>query len=102
MTTPPNGRRSPFEVTASEAIKQAIRDLHVKAAQRGHGKQFLNALRRIHDGLRNDPNNFGDPLFRLASLKLLVFHVVVWRVVVHYGVHEEKPLVVLRYVNLLN
>ena len=52
--------------------------------------QFLATLRKVFERLQTDPAGFGEPLFRLPALNLMVLHVVVSRVVIHYGVHQEK------------
>ena len=86
----------------SNQIKETIKELHQRMAHQGKGQRFLDSLRAIHNRLRQDPTNFGKPLYRLPALKLLVYHVVVSRIAVHYGVHEEKPLVFLKGVQLLD
>ena len=91
-----------YEVRLSQQIKQKIIDLHQQAILRGEGQRFLDSLRAIHNRLRQDPTNFGEPLYRLPALRLLVYQVVVSRIAVHYGVHEEKPLVFLKGVQLLS
>jgi hypothetical protein len=101
MTSQGNGPPAVYAVKVSEQLKDTIRRLHEQAAQRGRGQQFLAALRAIHDRLRSDPLRFGEPLFRLPALKLLVFQVIVSPVVVDYAVHEEKRLVLVKGVNVL-
>src|SRR6266436_5721132 len=91
----------PRELTPEE-LKQTIKQLHQQAAHQGEGKRFLAALRTIHDRLRKDATNFGEPLFHLRALKLMVYQVVILPVVVIYVVHEEKPLVFLKSVKLLS
>lgn len=62
---------------------------------------FLAALRTIYERLQKDPMQFGEPLYTLPAMKLLVYQVVVGPVVVDYAVHQGKPLVFLRGVKLL-
>jgi hypothetical protein len=101
MTGSSNGQ-GPFKVIVSEQIKETIKTLHERAKQLDQGVQFLATLRRIFERLQRDPQGFGEPLFRLPALNLMVLHVVVSRVVIHYGVHQEKPLVIIRNVTFLD
>ena len=100
MTSEGNGLV--YEIKFSQNIKKTIIQLHEQAEHRGEGQQFLDALRVIHHRLRRDAAHFGEPLFRLRALKLVVYQVVIAPVVVVYVVHEEKPLVFLRSVKLLD
>jgi hypothetical protein len=100
MTTEGNG--PVYEVKFSQNIKEIIIRLHLQEAARGEGQRFLEALRIIHHRLRRDALNFGEPLFRLRALRLTVYQAVVTPVVVVYVVHEEKPLVFLKDVRLLD
>jgi hypothetical protein len=91
-----------FEVKLSQKIKERAKELHQETVLRGEGPSFLRALRIIHDRLRRDPTRFGEPLYHLRALKLVMYQAVVSPVVVVYVVHEEKPLVFLRDVKLLD
>ena len=44
---------------------------------------------------------FGEPLFHLPALKLLVYQAIVSPLVVHYALHQARPLVIVRSVELL-
>ncbi len=100
MTTEGNG--TVYEVKFSQNIKEIIIRLHLQEAARGKGQRFLEALRIIHHRLQRAALNFGEPLFHLRALKLTVYQAVVTPVVVVYVVHEEKPLVFLKDVKLLD
>jgi hypothetical protein len=99
MTSPGNGLL--YEVKLSNKIKETIKELHQRLAHQGKGQRFLDSLRAIHNRLQQDPTNFGEPLYQLPALRLLVYQVVASGIVVYYGVHEEKPLVFLKGVQLL-
>ncbi len=90
-----------YEIIVSQPIKQRIKEFHQQAILNGKGHEFLNSLRIIHRRLQQDPTNFGEPVYRLPALRLLIYHVIVSRVVVDYGVNEEKPLVFLKGVQFL-
>jgi hypothetical protein len=99
MTNPENG--PVYQVKLSKKIIKVIKELHKQAAQQGQGQRYLASLEAVHHRLQKDPRNFGEPLYRLPALRLLVYQAIVSPVVVHYGVHEEKPLVFLKWVQLL-
>jgi hypothetical protein len=101
MTSQGDGQPIRYEVRLAKQIKNTIQQLHHQAAQRGQGHQFLDALRLIHDRLQRDPQQFGEPLYRLPALKLLVFQAIVSPIVVDYAVHQEEPVVFLKGVTLL-
>ena len=91
MTSQGNGQSPVYDVRQSEQNKKELLRLHSEFAQRGEGKIFVTPVRQVFTRLRADPVNFGEPLFRLPALKLTVYHVVVARLVVEYGVHDERP-----------
>jgi len=101
MTSPANGQQPSFQVTLAGQAQQTIKESHQYAAELGQGKQFLDSLRFVYARLRTDPHSFGEPLFRLPTLKLLVACAIVPPVIVHFGVHQEEPLVIIRHVRFL-
>ena len=68
MTSQGNGQPVRYEVKLSKQLKDTIKQLHQQAAQQGRGHQFLDALGLIHDRLQKDPQQFGEPLYRLPAL----------------------------------
>ena len=99
MTSQGNGEPAGYEVVVSEHVGGSIKLLHQQAAQQGEGQQFLAALRTIHHRLKEDPRVFGEPLYRLPALKLLIYQVIVAPLVVHYALHQERPLVIVQSVD---
>ena len=71
----------------------------VRFIGRGKGHQFIDALRGILTRLRDNPKDFGERLYRLPALKLVI--AVIAPIAVDYGVHEEKALVFIRGINVL-
>jgi hypothetical protein len=102
MSTQGNGQPGRYDVRLSEHQKSIVRQLHRDAVLAGNGKQFLISLRQILERLRKDSLVFGDPVYRLPALKLLICHAVILPVFVAYGVHEERPLVFIRDFKLLD
>ncbi len=91
-----NGEPRQYHVSMSQQTKAALKKLHAKAAEAGTGHQFLAALRQIIEQLQTTPTTFGEALYRLPALKLLVCQAVVTPLVVDYAVHEDRPLVFIR------
>ncbi len=100
MTAAGNGLL--FQVRASAYVLDRFKELHAIEFAIGNGERFIQALRALYDRLRNDPNGFGEPLYRLPALKMVVHLGILARLVVHYGVHEDKPLVFIKSVDRLN
>ena len=101
MNTASNGVAG-YKVSAVATAKAAIRRIHGEMMQGGEGAAFLANLRRIYDRLRKAPREFGEPLYHMPALKLLVYQGIIAPLVVTYGVHEELPLVLIRVVKLLS
>jgi hypothetical protein len=101
MTSQGNGQPLRFSVHMSGQTKAALKQLYEQAREAGRSKRFLAALRQIVERLQIEPLVFGEPLYRLTALKVLVSHAVVDLVAVHYAVHDEKPLVFIRGFKLM-
>jgi hypothetical protein len=86
----------PYEVHASEACRQRLKDLCLRAAEKGLGKEARGAAQTILARLRSDPCEFGGLLYTLHAMKLEIRVGIEAPFVVSYGVHQEKPLVFLR------
>src|SRR5262245_44112445 len=86
----------PYRVVWSERIREAVRRMSRKALQIGLGKQLLSALKHITQALALEPLAWGDPYFRMKASRLVLHHGTRWPVHVYYGVHEERPLVLVK------
>jgi hypothetical protein len=73
-----------------------------RAAEIEMGPKVLSATREFFDRLQTDPRKFGSPLYRLRKMRMEVFNVVVRPLYFEYGVHDDRPVVVVRYVAWLN
>jgi hypothetical protein len=96
-----NGQPIVYKVDYSTALKDRIKALHLQASSKGKGHQFIDALRAILTRLRDNPKDFGERLYRLPALKLVIYHAVIAPIAVDYGVHEEKALVFIRGIHVL-
>lgn len=91
----------PFHLGFSGVLAEAIRQLQRQASHEGRGKEFLVAIRTVMDRLRQDPREFGEPLYRLSAMRMQVRCVAVRPLYVDFAVCEDRPLVFLKAVKLL-
>ncbi len=98
--SPDNGRRL-YQISFSGVITAEIRRLQRRASRQGRGAEFLQALRVIVDRLRQDPNEFGEPLYRLSVLRMQLRCAAGRPLHVDFAVCEDRPLVFIRAVRLL-
>ncbi len=101
MTGPRNGQSRTFSVTMSAGTARALKEFHLQAIARGNGTKFLGAFRSIEKRLRTDPLEFGESLYRLPALELIVCQAVVSPIVVDYAVHKERLLVFIKGFKIL-
>jgi hypothetical protein len=90
----------PYEVKNSGSIARAFLRLQRQATKQGRGKELLAAARQIYERLRKDPNELGEPLYRLPLLRLRVRCVAVRPLYVDFGVYEDRPIVFIKAVKL--
>jgi hypothetical protein len=101
MTISSNGSGE-FKVLPVGTVKDDLKRLHREQMLKGMGGDFLRALAKINARLRKAPREFGESLYRLPALKLVVYQAIIDRVVATYGVHDELPIVFVHVVNLLS
>jgi hypothetical protein len=91
-----NGQSRPFAVSMSKAIREQIKAIHRDEIASGRGHEVLSAFRHIVRRLETDPIRFGEPLYRLPALRLMVHQAIVLPLLVNFAVHETQPLVFIR------
>lgn len=96
------GYGSPYEVHFSAVIARALKRIQRRASRTGRGEQNLAAIRQIYQQLTRNPNDLGEPLYRLPALRMRIRTVVVAPLAVIYGVCEDRPLVFIKGVILLS
>jgi hypothetical protein len=94
-----NGGR--FEVHCSGAVARHLKQIQKQAKQEGRGEAVLAAIRHIWRRLAVDPTELGEPLYHLPALRLEVRHGAVGPLLIHFAVHELRPLVFIKLVTLL-
>jgi hypothetical protein len=90
-----------YRLGFSGMIRRKFRELLRQAVWEGRGPQFREALRSIFHRLAREPNELGEPLYRLHVLDLNVRAVVVGPLAVHFAVHDRRRLVFIKSVDLL-
>jgi hypothetical protein len=101
MPSSGNGEPS-FQIAFSDLIAEAIRQLQRRASRQGRGEEFLVALRTVVERLHRNPNEFGEPLYRLPVLRMQVRCAVVRPLSVDFAGCEDRPLVFIKAVKLLS
>ena len=101
MPQPEDGGR-PYQVHISGVIAEELRRLQRRAAREGRGEEVLAAIRYIYKRLQEDPNNAGEPLYRLSGLRMQVRTIAVRPLGADFAVCEDHPLVYFKGVTLLS
>jgi hypothetical protein len=102
MSTSDNGQPVEFKVILAQKHHESLKKLHQQAINQGKGSEFVESLRRIWERLRQAPSTFGDPLYPLPTLNLYIYQCVDSPLVVHYGIHQQLPLVMIMGLKYLN
>lgn len=102
MPSPEDAGPPPFQIAFSGVIAESIRQLQRRASLQGRGEEFLRSLREVIDRIQQDPNEVGEPLYRLAVLRMQVRCVAIRPLYLDFAVCEDRPLVFIRAVNLFS
>ncbi len=100
MPEPTDGRRL-YQVHGSGAIAEAFRQVQRRALRDGRGPEVVSALHQLRRRLQRNPTKLGEPLYRLAALRMQIRSVVLGPLVVDFGVCEDRPVVFIKGVTLL-
>ena len=90
-----------FEVHASGIVGRKLQELQRAAARAGFGPAFGAALHAMVVRFQHDPENFGEPVYRLPALRMQLRHAAIRPLFVHYAVCEDRPLVFLKGVAMM-
>jgi hypothetical protein len=91
-----------YQVHNSQAIAQAFLRLQDQASVEGRGPELLQAAHIVYQRLRKDPTEFGEPLYRLPTLRMQVRCALIRPLYVDFAVCEDRPLVFIKAVKLLS
>jgi hypothetical protein len=89
------------QVTYPPAVLQELKRVGTGIADMEERLRFTAALRVIQARLRTDPEVFGEHKYPLPHLQLKVRTASVRPVFVRYGVHDERPWVLVLEFKLL-
>jgi len=98
VSTTNNGRDN-FRIEYSHRVAKEIEKLGKRAISKGLWQQFFQAWGVISVSLRSAPEKFGDPLLDLPSMKLRVFHRIVFPVSLVFCVDAVRKLVYIKSVH---
>ena len=101
MSVGSNGERH-YQLNLSADLQARLHRLHQRASDEGRGPQFIHALETIVKRLEKAPSSHGDPLYRLATLRLVVYEIAIYPIIVHYAVSDDLPIVYFKSVKLLS
>jgi hypothetical protein len=76
--------------------------LQAQANREGRGQELLKAARTVHERLSRDPMDFGEPLYRLPSLRMQVRCAAIRPLYVDFAICEDRPLLFIKSVKLLD
>ena len=96
-----NGQGHRYRVSATGFARAEYLDIVRRAEQIGRGPEITAALRSLMKELTADPHRFGEPLYHLRHMKMLVRNGGVGGLYVEFGVHDERPVVIVRRVRWL-
>ena len=87
MADPP----APFwSVHYSGVILQRLRRYYQRSKALGIGGEYLGLIRTMKDRLQTDALSWGDPLYTLPTLQLVIYRRIHGFLVVYYGVDERN------------
>jgi hypothetical protein len=79
-----------------------LRRWGLRAVELGLAEEFAKTVRTVKENLQSRPLTWGDPLYHLRSLRLLIFRAIQDMLLISYGVHEEKRIVFIRQFKLVS
>jgi hypothetical protein len=90
-----------YQVIYPPVVLQEVKRLRSSLTEAAEVQRFAAALRTINSRLRKDPLVFGEPRNHLDNLRLAIRVASVRPLYVSYAVHDERPLVFVRFFRLL-
>ena len=98
-----NGKPQPrFSIGLIGHADSELQAIGKDAAIAGVGAVVEATYQAILARLRRDPVEFGEPLFHIAKMRMAIRCAVIAPLYVEYGIHDEKPVVVIRRILYLS
>lgn len=89
---------TPYQVDYAGLFLRQLEDLVNQAVRLGTLADLAATVKTIHQRLSMTPLEWGDPLYRLRHLELIVYRGTLAPINVHYAVDEQRKLVYLTQV----
>jgi hypothetical protein len=99
---PPTNGSGQFHIDLAPTISARVKALHHAAVAGGRGVEFRAAFRRLLDRLRVDALTYGEPVYPLRALGLIVRKAVEPPIAVHYTVHPQRRVVWFSAIDVLD
>ena len=96
-----NGSGRRYTVGVPERIRDQLRDIADRAVARGQGDRVTAAYAEILTRLRQQPREYGEPMYHLRKMRMMVRNVAVDPLYIEFGVHDDQSQVVIRRVRWL-
>jgi hypothetical protein len=84
-----------------ETVRRQVRESGERARDRVLLTDYTQAMRIIQGRLSQDPADWGDPLYRLRQMNLVVCRGIHWAVLVEYVADESSRLAFVQKYRLL-
>jgi hypothetical protein len=91
-----------YRVVHSEIVKEPLRRWATRAIDLGLSQWFLDVLEFVEHSLTRHPHSWGDPVYDLHHLELVVFRATYEKFVIEYSIHEEHQVVFVKEFRLLS
>ncbi len=96
-----NGNPYIFRLGTTGPAETELLDIVSRAISAGVGPTVIQAMREVRERLRINPREFGEPMYRLRAMRMLMRHAIVNPLYIEFGVHDDEPVVVIRRVRWL-
>ena len=99
MASKGNGQH--FKITFSGLLAPELKALHQRAKKAGLGDAYVEALETAVFRLKHDPWEFGELIRKVMQPPLKIHVGIVKPLVIEFAIHEEKPIVLIKRIQLL-
>jgi hypothetical protein len=98
MADPPE---SSWSVDYSGAILEKLRQYNQRSKALGIGGEYLTLIRAMNGRLETDPLTWGDPLYALEHLHLVIYRRIHGFLVIFYGADEANRRIFVNRIDAL-
>jgi len=91
-----------YHVDLSGETHKRIKALYLKATRENRAEAYIAAFKEIVRRLEHDPDEFGEPLYRLPVLNILIRKAIIIPLAVEYSVSDNHHLVIIKGIKLMD